>query len=385
MERERFESLIIDYLEGNLSRQEEEEFLSAMTEHDEYREIYDHYLSIRSVIKTEEDVSPNPEILKSISDYAKEDVKKENPSVLKKWFTLPILAPLLGSAIIAVFWFSVGEEYLRNKYIINVTEIGNEKGSGKSSQLDSYESKRASEAVIAEEQNIDFRNNNIRAEDADELDALTSAPSSISGETEPGNNDRYRDDTPYLQSEQEDVISDDEGSSSLARSPKVPEPEAAGFSYKQSKDDLQADTGKVSELNVSLEEAVENRPEKRSLKKESVGAKVAATKPKSSSAPVDSIDGSGEYFREQINNVLAQQYQGDCVNSIKTSNQILNADPEPPKSVKTTLYLSQAECYEELNEIDNAIKAYEKVQQIEPSSTSFFSGKIRQLNMKKAR
>ena len=71
--------------------------------------------------------------------------------------------------------------------------------------------------------------------------------------------------------------------------------------------------------------------------------------------------------------------------SIKTSNEILNSKPEPPKAVKTTLYLSQAECYEELNQIDNAIKAYEKVQTIEPSSSSFFSTKIRQLNLKKVK
>ncbi|MGI9534212.1 MAG: tetratricopeptide repeat protein [Thermodesulfobacteriota bacterium] len=49
------------------------------------------------------------------------------------------------------------------------------------------------------------------------------------------------------------------------------------------------------------------------------------------------------------------------------------------------MYLSQAECYEELNQIDNAIKSYEKVQTIDPASTSFFSSKIRQLNMKKVK
>ncbi|MGI9533555.1 MAG: tetratricopeptide repeat protein [Thermodesulfobacteriota bacterium] len=386
MERERFENLIIEYIEGKLNRQEEDEFLSALTEHEEFREIYDQYLSIRNIIEKEDDISPSDEILKNIREYSKESVKKENPSIVKKWFSIPVLAPLLGTAIIAIFWFTVGDDYLKNKNIVNVDEVSSNNGVTANYQLRGNGSKPSGESVMAEEKILDLEINKFGTKETQELDAVASVPAPLSEVEETGKPDGYRDDKPNLQQEQQEIIFDKKGKSSIAGSSQISESEGStGFSDKQSKDDLQKNLEIASESNAVLEEAVDDRIEKKSLKKESVGAQVATAKSKSPEVPEDSTGGSGEFFRQKVNDVLAQQYQGDCQNSIKLSNEVLNSKPEPPTAVQTTLYLSQAECYEELNQIDNAIKSYEKVQTIDPASTSFFSSKIRQLNMKKVK
>ena len=386
MERKRFEELIIDYIEGTLTRQEEEELLSALTENEEYREIYDQYVSIRNVIGKEDDISPSEEILNSISEYARHSARKENPSILKQWFKFPVLAPLLGAAIVALFWFSVGEEYLKDKNIIKVEHAGKDQDLLANYQVRRNEDKQASEVVVAEEQIVDIEINKLESEEADELDEIAATPSAASDVEDVGKSAGYRDDKTNLQTELQEASSGKKGKSSLAGSTKTPESEGtAGFAVDQSKDDLQAEMEVASEPKPVLKEAVDDRTEKRSLKRESVGAQVATVKPENAPVPEQKSGDGGEYFRERINDVLAQQYKGDCLTSIKTSNEILNSKPEPPKAVKTTLYLSQAECYEELNQIDNAIKAYEKVQTIEPSSSSFFSTKIRQLNLKKVK
>jgi len=376
MERERFEELIIDYIEGNLSRQEEDEFLSAMTEHHEYREIYDHYLSIRNIMESEEEIAPRPEILKNISDYAKESFRKENPSVFKQWFTMPILAPVLGVAIVAFFWFSIGEEYLREKNIIRVAEI-NQDDSLTNSESGRTEPYPATEPLITDEQILDVETYKPGSEVNEKLDVLASSPTSpefdIGGKSETSPDTRSN-----LQPEQEELLAE-KGSVGSAESRTV-----LGFADVQKKNESKSDIKDLPETDKEIQYAEKTRDEDKSLKKEGTAAKVAVIKPKNGSISADQ-PGGVEYFRQKMNDVLLQQYQGDCVNSIKTSNEVLNSKPEPPKAVKTTLYLSQAECYEELNQIDDAIEAYEKVQTIDPSSNSFFSSKIRQLNMKKAK
>ena len=388
MERERFEQLIIDYIEGTLNRQEEDEFLSAMTEHEEYREIYDQYVSIHNIMETEDDISPSEAVLNSINEYARHSAKTDNPSIFKKWFTIPVLAPLLGTAIVAMFWFSVGEQYLKNRNIIKVAEVGG----SKNNRAGSYDAQivdtmQKNEPVIAEEQALDFATEKFESNVSEEFDVASSAPASPEAE-KAGEQEGYRAGKPEGQIKQEEILPDKKGKSSLAAAPQAPESEArTSYADDQGKEDVLAEMKVESQQDAVMEGSVDEATEKRAVKKENVDAEIAtASRTESAIAPTEVVkEESKSPYREQINAVLAQQYQGDCLNSIKASNKVLNSQPEPPKAVKTTLYLSQAECYEELNQIDNAIKAYEKVQAIEPSSTSFFSNKIMQLNMKKVK
>ena len=80
MNCERFEELVLDYINGNLSDQEKAEFLTHMDDCAKCSEVYDHYNSIRSMLESEEEILPSERVLKDIGEYAKNSLKNENPS-----------------------------------------------------------------------------------------------------------------------------------------------------------------------------------------------------------------------------------------------------------------------------------------------------------------
>ena len=76
MDKERFEELIIDYLDNNITGMEKEDFELALGNSEEYRNLFEHYKSIRTITKTDNDVSPGKEVLGRISEHVEQSERR---------------------------------------------------------------------------------------------------------------------------------------------------------------------------------------------------------------------------------------------------------------------------------------------------------------------
>jgi len=388
MDIQQFEEMIIDYLDGNLSGAEKKYFEEALNSSDEYREIFEQYKSIRTVTGSENDLEPPAEVIERISEQVKKSIKKEKKSVFERWFKFPILAPVFAVAIIATLWISAGEDYLKNKNIIPVTEnsaspelMSDYKASaGKLNQkeavmqeeimpgteVDKIESGRKNKAKTQDEfrkpsysavtENDSGKGNvSLKPAATDPMDNLANAPIEQGSEIISNDTDKG-------------IKSDD---SVTEKSEDFADVSAVGRDSRQ-KDESNYESEKPASDNKEFKSEVaksgENSPK----------ALSRTSTVKSTISPSKRVEITNGY-RDELNEIVTMQYKGDCGESLKRSQKLLEAEAEPSISIKTDLYLTQGECFMELEQYDKALEVYEKAKELTPHKSHLFNGKIKEV------
>ena len=382
MDIQKFEEMIIDYLDGNLSGVDKNSFEEALNSSEEYREIFKQYQSIRTVTGSDHDLDPSPEVLERISEQVHKTVKHEKKSIYKRWFKFPVLAPALAVAIIAMLWVSAGEDYLKNKNIIPATERSDSNefrsdykaSAGKLNQME----------TVAQEEELPDK----------EIDKVESPGRSKSYAPDPVNKPAPFDGEKKKESYAQPAASDSMGN--FARAPKEQKEEIKDVAKGIKSDDLiteknegfadmsaaDRDNGQAAKPDNIPQAVVADSKELKSETTrgrttigQSLSRTSAATNAISPSKRVEITNG----YRRELNEVVAMQYKGNCNESLVRSQKLLDADPEPSVSIKTDLYLTQGECYMELKQYDKALEIFEKAKELTPHKSHFFNIKIKEI------
>jgi len=397
MDKERFEELIIDYLDNNITGMEKEDFELALGNSEECRDLFEHYKSIRTITKTDNDVSPGKEVLDRISEHVEQSERKDKKSFSERWFKFPVLAPALAAVIIAMLWFSAGEEYLKNKNIIpasdntasqefrsdykakaeklNRNRVVMEEGASRSKEVDNielYDSEEKSESGVSLPAPSDV---------ADDVKGEKEIKKSVSGSFE------VKDKRDSFAQEQEETTYFSKG----RNTPEAQVNNDIASAKKESfadEDILSAkpsgveDSGK--DLMVSGSEVMEsNREMLRTNESDDISeARVSSTiAPITPAKRVETMNG----YRNELNEIVTMQYKGDCRESLERSQQLLDATPEPSVSIKTDLYVTQGECFMELKQYDKALEVYNKAKELTPHKSHLFNAKIKEVYLKQAK
>ena len=388
MDIQQFEEMIIDYLDGSLSGAEKKYFEEALNSSDEYRGIFEQYKSIRTVTGSENDLEPPAEVIERISEQVKKSIKKEKKSVFERWFKFPILAPAFAVAIIAMLWISAGEDYLKNKNIIPVAE-NSASPELRSDYKASAGKLNQKEAVMQEEimpgtevEKIESgRRNKAKTQDEFRKPSYSAVTENDSGKgnaslkpaaTGPMDNlanAPIEQGSEIISNDTEKGIKSDD--SVTKKSEDFADVSAVGQDNRQ-KDESNYESEKPAsgkkEFKSEIAKSGENS--QKSLSRTSTV--------KSTISPSERVEITSGY-RDELSEIVTMQYKGDCQESLERSQKLLDADPEPSISIKTDLYLTQGECFMELEEYDKALEVYEKAKELTPHKSHLFNAKIKEV------
>lgn len=382
MDIKQFEEMIIDYLDGNLSGAEKKYFEEALNSSDEYRGIFEQYKSIRTVTGPENDLEPPAEVIERISEQVKKSIKKEKKSVFERWFKFPILAPVFAVAIIATLWISAGEDYLKNKNIIPESErsASNEFRSDYKASAGKLNQNVATSEEELQDKEVDKVQAAGKRERNDRVAASVPAPSVVVKKkqeytVQPTENDSMGDfaSAPLRQETEFKDLQKGVKSDDLL----TEENEEFANLKETSRDNVKEEKqGYESQVAVLDKGALKSETVKSS---ETIGSSYSRNSTTTSSiSPSKRVEITNDY-RNELNEIVTMQYRGDCEQSLKRSQELLDADPEPSISIKTDLYLTQGECFMELKQYDNALAVYEKAKELTPHKSHLFNGKIKEV------
>lgn len=325
MDCKKFELLIVDYIDSELDDDVAEVCMTHLSRCSNCRQLNEDYKSIRSEINRSERETPPDHVLESVREYGREvGIIKEVP-FYKKWLRSPILVPVFATAVTLIVVINTGENYFnRETAVEEVTSLA-----GDSSR-------------VGNDQNTGRGEQSASAQDS---------PGSPTGEL------LYR---------LNDGPSTEDGQNN------------------SSGDVSESETGR--QLNDNTEERVQPADKPIYERKDLMRSYLAAGQDNKQEGPAQSAESSeGEpveytYYKRQLERVTLLQYQGDCRESVKQAEKLIGSNPPDP--VKRNTYISQAECYEEMNEYRKAIGAYMKLREIDPSMSGLISGKIKELTRK---
>lgn len=385
MDIQKFEEMIIDYLDGTLPVADKKIFEEALNSSEECREIFDQYQSIRSVTGSGSDLDLSPEVLEKISEQVRKTVKHESKSFYKKWFKFPVLAPALAVAIIGMLWISAGEDYLKNKNIIPVTEntTGGEfrsdykASAGKLNQMETaveeeeLSNKEVDKVVSAGKRDADAPATVTMPEPSAELikkQEYTAKPAEVDSS---GN---FATGSLRQKSKNEDLLKGVKSDDLVAE-----KNESIADLKETTPDNLNEDkAGNKSQLAALDKDTLNSETVKNS---NTIGRSMSRTATTSSLTPSERVEITNGY-RNELNEIVTMQYKGDCRQSLARSQKLLDSDPEPSVSIKTDLYLLQGECYAELNQYEKALEIYNKAKELTPHKSHLFNGKIKEVYLK---
>ena len=390
----KFEELILDYIQDNLDEKDNVEILSHKNICNKCSELYNQYFSIRTVLNQNDDITLNPDLLENIKTIAKKSVEKERKSFFKNLFKSPVLVPAFGMAIALIFVVNHGQDYLRNKTVVDETATN--------SVVEDKIEENISQVIL---ENSDRENGN-RFEDGksikpnqdlDDLGAMVGKNISLEPKVEKPLAKKSKKDERQrrkievkgggLRYENRDIgdkksLSSKDGiesDSPLKNQPKLLENEPITsekeiLASRETRVEIKKESSlgqeavSENEINISNKPSVKTEVKKRESEALSSPAVAASKK----------VDVG--YFRKQIDQVTLLQYTGNCADSIKEADKLLNSDPQPPIPIQQSVFISKAECYEELKDYKNAIETYRKLEAIDPEKKAFISRKITELN-----
>ena len=382
MDIERFEEMIIDYLDGNLQGADKVSFEEKLNSSEECREIFNHYRSIREVSGSEEGLKPPAEVLESISQHVKQTVKQEKKPFFERFFKLPVLAPTLAVAIIAMLWVSAGEDYLKNRNIIPESEMS--ASSEFRSDYKAAAGKLNQQEAAIEEEELNDKETDLALSKSEALsDTQVAAKIPAAPSTE-------------KKKQAFEAKTAEEDSSGISASPRLRQEAGIKDLDKSIKsDDLIsdnkatfADSGQAQLDNIQEERAAENLPApvtgepvlkgEAAKSSQTIGSSLSrSTKTTDAGSPSERVAITNNY-RNELNEIVTLQYKGDCSQSLTRAQKLLDADPEPSVSIKTDLYVTQGECFMELKQYDKALEVYEKAKELTPHKSYLFNGKIKE-------
>ena len=386
MNCERFEELLIDFMDNEIEPSERElvkKHLAACPRC--YRRL-EEYQEIRRIFNEETIPQPSPQVLATLSNRARQEVAKDKSTFWKRWFYSPILVPVLSSALALSIWVYYGQK--------NISYSPGETIYSRDAM--------AKKVPIAQQPNIPVSGNKVLDKIGSEKHAILSKP------LERGSN------APPSRGNILEGIESKPGSVLSSKPYSIPSRAAGKQETIQEKSDtslrvtpgeglvVEKDlkvTGKTSEEMASarLEDKSMNEPvsippvktEVEALQREELAEgqfeeqaeqEIREDKEKSKEAKLYAYRESA--YNEQLNLALKQQNEGNFEASIKTNEELLKISPPPPDSVKEKAYLSLAGCYEQKGDLENAISNYNNLQVVAPVQTTFAKVKIEALRQK---
>ena len=388
MDIQKFEEMIIDYLDGNLSGDDKKSFEEALNSSQEFGEIFHQYKSIRTVSGSDEDTAPPVEVLNKIREGVKQSVKPDKKSFYERFFKFPVLAPTLAVAIIAMLWVSAGEDYLKNKDIIPASEDTANR-EFRSDYKASADKLNQMETAVVEKELSDKEVDKVASSgkrDTDTPAATMPAPSAeikkkqeyAAQPADAGSMGNFATAPLRQKTENKDLPKG-------IKSDDIATEENEEFSdlKEYTRDNLNEEkAGYESQVSVLDKGALKSDTAKNST---TIGNSLSRTADSTSSiSPSERVEIANGY-RNELNEIVTMQYKGDCRQSLARAQKLLDADPEPSVSIKTDLYVTQGECYMELKQYDKALEVYERAKELTPHRSHLFNGKIKEAYIKQGK
>src|SRR3989337_3296243 len=110
MNCERFEELLIDFMDNEIEPSEREVVKKHLAACPRCSRRLEEYQEIRRIFNEETIPQPSPQVLATISKRARQEVAKEKTPFWKRWFYSPILVPVLSSALAVFVWIYYGQK-----------------------------------------------------------------------------------------------------------------------------------------------------------------------------------------------------------------------------------------------------------------------------------
>jgi len=379
MNCERFEELLIDFMDNEIEPSEREMVKKHLMTCSHCSEKLEEFQEIRRRFNKESLPQPSPQVLATISKRARQEVAKDKSPFWKRWFYSPILVPVLSSALALSVWIYYGQkniDYSPGETIYSRDAM-------------------AKKVPVAQQPDVPLSGNKVLEEIESEKHAILSNPLER-GSNVPGSGENIlegRESKPgsVLSSEPYSISSQTSGKGETIQEESSSPLGAAPVQEQVAEKDLK-ETGKTSGdvASANLETKSMNEPapippaktEEGSLGEveKLVEQETREDKERSKEAKLYAYRESA--YNEQLNLALKQQNEGNCEASIKTNEELLKISPPPSDSVKEKAYLSLAGCYEQKGDLENAISNYNNLQQAAPSQTAFAKDRIEALRQK---
>src|SRR3989304_1430001 len=379
MNCERFEELLIDFMDNEIEPSERELVKKHLAACPRCSRRLEEYQEIRRIFNEETIPQPSPQVLATLSNRARQEVAKEKTPFWKRWSYSPILVPLLSSALAVFVWIYYGQKNI--EYSPGETKYSREA--------------MAKKVPMAQQPNIPVSGNKVLDKIESEKRAILSKPLERRSNV-PGSGEKILEGIEskagsVLSSKPYSISSQASGKRETIQEESSSPLEAAPVQEQVAEKDLK-ETGKTSGdvASASLEDKSMNEPAPITPAKTEEGSlgeveklveqETREKKEKSKEAKLYAYRESA--YNEQLNLALKQQNEGNCEASIKTNEELLKISPPPPNSVKEKAYLSLAECYEQNGDLENAISNYNNLQVVAPVQTTFAKVKIEALRQK---
>lgn len=333
MNCEECSGLLIDYLEDLLDPEES----GAVKEHlggcrDCSLEL-EHYTEIRAAAREEALPEVSAGVLSSLSEAARNKVKKDKPPFWKKWSYTPILVPTISAVIALSVWFYYGQDGIGG--IDTVTrEVGVVKMKAPEKQGEAFGDSEDKEQTFA-----------LKAhEDSEGLIGTVKSQEQAK---------------PPAESRIKPAAPSETGTSEIA-----------------------PEKGALRKKDISEEELVTYREEKSASSelrgRESMEA--FSETPSDEAASKSLLRAAHPILRDyagELELARRQQAEGNCEASIATNKALLNSSPPP--EVQASSYRSLAECYMETGDLPNAVASYKNLGRVDPSQKEYANKKLEEI------
>jgi tetratricopeptide (TPR) repeat protein len=354
MNCEKFQELLIDFVEGEIQASDIQSVESHLAACQICSKKMDEFKEIRKVSNVETHAEPSAELLARLSRMAREEIEKDDVPFWRKWFYTPIMVPLISTGLALFIWISYGQK-----------DVGYGPGE------ETYSTKvMAKKMPMAEEPNYPgVREKALPNPESNQGPLLSDEP--VSGS--------------YLDSGKKSRI--EEGKTAKSGEPSPAREMIARRDVKEV-DEYSRQRGEASDkLEVKAIEKPASAPkveaedevfEAGSLSKggssETREQRFQEVNQESNGPTLDTH--TEAIYKDKLDLGLMQQKEGNCEASVKTNEELLKLTPPPTDTVKGKAYLSLGECYEEMGEWEKAVSNYKNLEKISPERTAFAIEKI---------
>ncbi len=387
MNCERFEELLIDFMDNEIEPSDRGMVKKHLANCSYCSKKLEEYLEIRRIFNEQSPPQPSTHVLAKLSKRARQEVAKEKTPFWKRWFYSPVLVPVLSSALALSVWVYYGQKNIN--YSPGETIYSRDA--------------MAKKVPMAQQPDIPLSGNKVLEEIKSEKHTILSKPlergSDVPGigekileglESKPGSVLSSKPSSASSQtSGKKERIQEESGSSLVAGAPTE---ELVAEKEVKKADETSEDLASANLETKSMNEPAPIPPaktEEESLKREVLAegqleepAEQEIREDIKKSKEAELLAYRENVYNEQLNLALKQQNEGNCEASLKTNEELLKIFPPPPDSVKEKAYLSLAECYEQKGDLENAISNYNNLQQVVPSQATFAKDKIEALRQK---
>jgi hypothetical protein len=354
MSCEKFEELLIDFIEGVIEPSDIELVKKHLATCQNCCKKMDEFKEVRKVFNGDTHPEPSPEVLARLSRIAREELEKDNVPFWRKWFYSPILVPVLSTGLALGIWISYGQKDVRygpddaiysTKVMAKKVPMAQEPNSRAVREeavpnLESNQGPSLSEEPVSAPYLASGKKSRIEEETTARSGEPARAKEMIARRD-------IKEDDEY--SRHRDEVSDKLEAKANEEPASVPRIEAEEEAFE------------VGSLSKGISGETEEQRSQEVKQKSNIPTSYSYTK---------------TAYKDKLDLGLKQQKEGNCEASIKTNEELVNVTPPPTDPIMGKAYLSLGECYEQLGEWDKAVISYKNLQKISPEQTAFALDKI---------